>query len=96
MAKMAEFENMVMKKLLSIIGLLGLSATSLSAASEERQTVDLDAVEIIGITPLEAGGIAIDKIPASVQTVSFEQLGASQSISLADYINRYLGSVHIN
>jgi len=85
-----------MKKLLSMIGLLGLPATNLSAAPEERRTVDLDAVEIIGITPLDAGGIAIDKIPASVQTVSSEQLSASQSISLADYINRYLGSVHIN
>lgn len=84
------------KLLLSAIGLFGLSATGQAAIAEERSAVALDAVEIVGVTPLGAGGVAIDRIPAAVQTVSSEQLKASQSISLADYINRYLGSVHIN
>ncbi|MDO9104432.1 MAG: TonB-dependent receptor [Methylovulum sp.] len=84
------------KLLLNTLGLLSLSAASLSAASEERQTITMDAVEIIGVTPVQGGGVAADKIPAAVQTVTSAQLGSSQSISLADYINRYLGSVHIN
>ncbi|MDP2902092.1 MAG: TonB-dependent receptor [Methylovulum sp.] len=84
------------KLLLSMVGLLGLLVTCQSATADGRQAVDLDAVEIIGVTPLQGGGVAVDKIPAAVQTITSEQLSASQSISLADYINRYLGSVHIN
>ncbi len=36
------------------------------------------------------------KIPANIQTVSSEQLEKTQSYHLAEYINRYLGSVSIN
>ncbi len=84
------------KTLLNTMGWLSLSATSLSVMAEASPVTNLDAVEIIGVTPLQSGGVAIDKIPASIQTVTAQQLSSSQSISLSDYINRYLGSVHIN
>ena len=78
----------------TIFGLYGL--TLLTAAVAEEQKLDLGIVEVVGVTPLSGAGVAIDKIPANIQTVTSEQLEDTQSISLADYLNRYLGSVHVN
>lgn len=76
--------------------LLGLSFTAVGAVSAKDQPLDLGIIDVVGVTPLQGGGVAANKIPANIQTVSSEQLEKAQSISLADYINRYLGSVHIN
>ncbi|MEQ1530458.1 MAG: TonB-dependent receptor, partial [Methylococcales bacterium] len=85
-----------MKKLTyGIIGLYSLSTMPLAIA-EESQPTELNSIEIIGVTPLQGSGVEKDKIPANVQTVNAEQLHKAQSISLADYINRYLGSVTVN
>lgn len=56
----------------------------------------LDSVEVVAVTPQKVGGVDIKKIPANVQTVSAEELKDAQALTLADYINRYLGSVNIN
>ncbi len=85
-----------MKKLTcGVIGLLGLSAMSI-AIGEDKQSTELDTIEVIGVTPLQGSGVEKDKIPANVQTVTKEQLHKAQTTTLADYINRYLGSVHVN
>ncbi len=68
----------------------------IAAVLAEEQPVKLEAMEVIAVTPLQGGDVAIDKIPGNVQTVSSEQLDKAQSISLAEYINRYLGGVHVN
>ena len=83
-----------MKKL--TYSIFGLSLIAVSAVSAKDQPLDLGIIDIVGVTPLQSNGVAANKIPANIQTVSSEQLEKSQSISLADYINRYLGSVHIN
>jgi outer membrane receptor protein involved in Fe transport len=62
----------------------------------EEQRMKLDTVEVIGVTPLSGSGVSLDKIPANVQTVSSKELQEMQSTSLAEYMNRYMGSVHIN
>ncbi len=84
-----------MKYAWEVIGLLALSAASVGVSAEEK-AIDLGVAEVVAVTPLQVGGVDIDKIPAAVQTVSAKQISKAQSISLADYINRYLGSVHIN
>ncbi len=76
--------------------LLGLSLTAAGAVSAKDKPLDLGIIDVVGVTPLQTNGVAANKIPANIQTVSSEQLEKSQSITLADYINRYLGSVHIN
>ena len=76
--------------------ILGLSLTAASAVSAKDQPLDLGIIDVVGVTPLQGTGVAASKIPANIQTVSSEQLEKAQSITLADYINRYLGSVHIN
>jgi outer membrane receptor protein involved in Fe transport len=86
--------NDKMKKLR--IALLGLSLAVTYGVSAKDTPLDLGIIDVVGVTPLQSNGIAANKIPANIQTVSSEQLEKSQSISLADYINRYLGSVHIN
>jgi outer membrane receptor protein involved in Fe transport len=79
------------------IGMLGLvSLSAISAETEKDQPLDLGIVDVIGVTPLEGSGVAISKIAANIQTVSSKQLEDTQSFSLAEYINRYLGSVSIN
>lgn len=83
-----------MKKLTYTI--LGLSLTAASVVSAKDQPQDLGIIDVVGVTPLQGAGVAANKIPANIQTVTAEQLEKAQSISLADYINRYLGSVHIN
>jgi iron complex outermembrane recepter protein len=84
-----------MKKLaLATLGLLGVVSQTLFA--EEQIPVDLGEVEVVDISPIPGSYISAEKIPANIQTISAEQLKKSQSISLGDYMNRNLGSVHVN
>ncbi|MGR9036021.1 MAG: TonB-dependent receptor, partial [Gammaproteobacteria bacterium] len=69
----------------------------LSVAEADDQTPeDLDVIEVVDVSPLQGSGIEAEKIPANVQTASAQQMEKAQSISLSEYMNRYLGSVHIN
>ncbi|MBT9098533.1 TonB-dependent receptor [Methylovulum psychrotolerans] len=82
-----------MKKVFWAVSLLAVAA----GGRAEEAAVDLEAVEVVGVSPMQSvGGVSVDKIPAAVQTVSSAQLQQAQSLSLAEYLNRYLGSVHIN
>jgi iron complex outermembrane receptor protein len=58
--------------------------------------IELEAMEVIGVTPLPGSDVPVDKIPANIQAVTSEELQNAQAISLAEYLNRYLGSVHVN
>jgi len=84
-----------MKKLQNFIPLIGLLSAGQLAYAEE-QAVQLEKMEIVGVTPLQGSGIGIDKVPVPVQKITADQLEQSQSLSLADYMNRYMGSVNIN
>ena len=80
-----------MKKI--VVSLFTLTLSQLVFAQEEPQ--DLGVMNIVATSPL-GGGIEADKLPTNVQTVNADQLEKAQTISLADYINRYLGSAHVN
>ncbi len=82
----------ITSQLLLFFALLWVNITAL--ANEEP--IQLNDLEVVGVTPLDSSGIALDKIAANVQTVNADQLKNSQTISLSDYINRYLGSVSVN
>ncbi|RLA56304.1 MAG: TonB-dependent receptor, partial [Gammaproteobacteria bacterium] len=85
-----------MKKVIQ--GLFTLSCTLLinNVSAAEEPMIELDTVEVFGVTPLSGSGVSLDKIPSNVQVVDSKQLQDAQSTSLADYINRYLAGVHIN
>ena len=74
-------------------GIFTLTLSQLVFAQDEPQ--DLGIMNIVGTSPI-GGNIDADKLPTNVQTVSADQLEKAQTISLADYINRYLGSAHVN
>ncbi len=83
-----------MKKVMqAVFPLLCLIGTAVVA---EEKVIELDTIEVIGVSPLSGRGVALDKIPGHIQSVSSAQLQDAQSTSLADYMNRYLGSIHIN
>ncbi len=85
-------------KIVLCSNLLLLFVSSAQATDEqkaEQAVVELETLNIVNTTPLGAG-IAIEKIPANVQVMTAEDLAKAQSISLADYMNQYMGSVTIN
>ncbi len=53
-------------------------------------------VEIIGTSPLPGVGVPKDHIPANVQTASGADIARSHALDLASFLNRALGSVHVN
>lgn len=59
-------------------------------------TVNLDRLEVIGITPVSGADLPLDQIPANVQTVDSEQLQRTQSLNLPEFMSRHLQSVNIN
>ncbi len=81
------------QKLFPVLCLLAVSG---SVLAEDQEAVELEAMEVVGVTPMQGSGVSADKIAANVQTVNADQLKKAQTISLADYINRYLGSVSVN
>lgn len=80
-------------KLLPAVCFMGACS---NAWAEEQGMVELETVEVVGVTPLQGSAVTADKIPANVQTVDAGQMQKAQTISLSDYINRYLGSVSVN
>ncbi|MGR8936028.1 MAG: TonB-dependent receptor [Gammaproteobacteria bacterium] len=69
-----------------------------TSIAEQTGTAEsrLEDIEVVGVAPVEAQGVAIDKIPAHVQKADNEDLEDAQAISVADFMNRRLGSVNIN
>ena len=65
-------------------------------AHSEEEPVELEPIEVIGVTPVHGVGLPKDKIPANIQTATSTEVDATQSLDLAEFINLNLGSVHIN
>lgn len=86
--------NKVALGLLPWFAMLPLAEAIAEQVAAEPQA--LEKVEVVAVSPLQVGGVDINKIPANVQTVTAEEMQQSQALSLADYMNRYMGSVNIN
>lgn len=82
-------------KQIACAALAGLTVLS-AAMAEDQPSDNLDVVEVIDVSPLQGSGVEAKKIPANIQTANAQQMEKAQSISLSDYMNRYLGSVHVN
>lgn len=80
----------------SIIGLLTFSSANLLAEAK-KDVVELGEIDVVAVSPLPGGsGVGKDKLPGHIQVISAEELEKAQSLSLPEYMNRYLGSVNIN
>ena len=75
---------------------LALVATTAFAAEPKPAASRLPQVEVIGVTPLPGIGLARDQIPSPVQSATEADLRRGNALDLADFLNRNLGSVHIN
>ena len=62
----------------------------------EDDILEGEEIEVIGITPTHGVGLPRELIPYSVQSATSTDLARTQSLDLADFFNRNLGSVHIN
>jgi len=56
----------------------------------------LDAVRVIGVTPTDTTGVALDRYPANAQLVTAQDLEDTQSQSLNEYLGRRSGSVFLS
>lgn len=70
-----------------------LPASGITHAAEPGE---LPKVEVIGTTPLPGLGLARDLVPAPVQSASDADMRRANAINLSDFLDRNLGSVHIN
>ncbi len=75
---------------------LALAALALMASATAGAQVQLERVEVVGISPVAGAGIARDLIPAHVQTARAADLERSQALDLSSFMNRRLGSVFLN
>ncbi len=75
---------------------LALSNASALAAESQPAAARLPQVEVIGTTPLPGIGLAREQIPSPVQSATDADVRRGNALDLADFLNRNLGSVHIN
>jgi outer membrane receptor protein involved in Fe transport len=76
--------------------MLALAAGAAFASPTLAQTVTLPPVEIVGTTPLPGIGLPKDQVPANVQSARAEDIDRSHASDLPTFMNRRLGSVHVN
>jgi outer membrane receptor protein involved in Fe transport len=73
----------------------GLAAgAEVDAKGEDAAT--LAPVSVIGVTPLPGLDLPQDRIAAPVQSATSSQIERSGALSIADFMNRRFGSVHVN
>ncbi len=76
--------------------LLASSAGAAEEAATSKAVTALDTVEVVGETPLSVSGVPVKQIPSPVQTTDAKKLDETESITLADYMRRFMGSVSVN
>jgi len=65
-------------------------------AAAQTVVAQLPPVEVVGMAPLPGLDLPRDQVAAPVQTATGADLSRSGALGIADFMNRKLGSVHIN
>lgn len=74
-----------------------LAALAIFAVNAHAQPARrLALVEVIGSTPLPGIGQPLTELAAAVQSASSQDITRSGALELGDFMNRRLGSVHVN
>jgi outer membrane receptor protein involved in Fe transport len=71
-------------------------AASAQAQAQAPAGNPVQQVEVVGTTPLPGLGVAKDRIASPVQTATGDEISRSQAADLTQFMNRRLGSVHLN
>ncbi|CAN5316254.1 TonB-dependent receptor [soil metagenome] len=74
----------------------GSLATGGAFAQDNEAAVEFETMEVLGVLPTHGPGLPRSGIPANVQSATSEDVDASQAVDIAEFLNRELGSVHIN
>ncbi len=82
------------KLVVGVIGLFSLSSVTMALAKDEP--LDLGTIDVVSTTPLSGSEIDTGKIPTTVQHVDSDQLQKAESLSLSEYMDRYMGGVSTN
>ncbi|MCX7068742.1 MAG: TonB-dependent receptor [Methylococcales bacterium] len=82
------------KSVYGVIGLFSLSSLTMTLAQDKP--TDLGVIDVISTSPLSGSEIESGKLPAHIQHVDADQLQKAQTISLADYMDRFLSGVSTN
>jgi outer membrane receptor protein involved in Fe transport len=72
------------------------SATPISRTVNIVLATQASEIDVVAPTALPGTDLALDDIPAPVQTASTRDVQQSGSLNLADFLNRRLNGVHIN
>jgi outer membrane receptor protein involved in Fe transport len=82
---------------------LGLLAASVVLAEEPEpqpdnpaRALELEQVDVVGVTPLPTLALPLDLVPGNVQSVEDEAIERQESLNLPRFMNRSLNSVNIN
>ncbi len=73
--------------------MLGLAVVAPVCADD---AVRLEGVEVIGVSPTDTTGVALDRYPANAQKITAEDLERTQAASLSEYLGRRSGSVFLS
>ncbi|MGL6161766.1 TonB-dependent receptor [Microbulbifer sp.] len=71
------------------------AATTLCAGAATAQEIQEEVV-VIGVTPTQGAGLPETQIPYNVQSAHGDDIERTQSLSIADFLNRTMESVSIN
>jgi len=77
---------------------LALGVANAASAAEGPSAAAVDEFETVisAPAPLHGSGVARDRVPANVQTVTADSLANSHALDLSGYLNETTGSVSIN
>ena len=85
------------KSLIVCIAAIIIAFGSYTVEATDNTALPTEEIEVIGITPTSSSiGLPEDLIPYHVQSATSEDLERTHSLDLTDFMNRNLGSVHIN
>jgi len=72
------------------------SAAPVARAITMTLAAQASTIEVVAATPLPGTDMALEQIPAPVQTAGALEIAQSGALDLADLMNRHLDGVHIN
>lgn len=80
------------------LGVLAMPAVHAEDAPPDNpaKAMELEEVEVVGVTPLPSMGLARHKVPGNVQSVEDEDIQRQESLNLPRFLERNLNSVNIN
>lgn len=71
-------------------------ADAAAPAADPAAAVQLAPVRVIGLTPVDPGGVPLDRYPGNAQAATALDIQNAQAQSLSDFMARKLGSVFVS